>query len=379
MAIEAFTTIDEQYMRRAVELAKTGEGRVSPNPPVGCVLVKNGVVVGEGWHDRLGSLHAEAMALKNAGAEAKGSTAYVTLSPCTTHGRQPPCADALIRAGVAKVLVAAPDPNPGNSAGIDVLNAAGIPARSGLLRDEAEYLARGFFSMMLTKMPYVTLKYAMTLDGKIAAASGDSKWISGPASRRVVHDMRSRHDAVLAGIGTALADNPLLNVREPTWTERGGASHKQPIRVIVDSRCRLPADAALLDTKTNPGGPVVVACVAGRDEGRAAPLRRAGADVWEFESEDGKVPLRDLLSRLGSSGVSMVLCESGGTLAAALLRRKLIDEIAAFIAPKAIGGNDAPGPLGDMGLERMADAVPLRVKECKFVENDILITSLVEK
>lgn len=380
MAIDEYTADDEQHMRRAIELAKNGEGRVSPNPPVGCVLVGNGVVVGEGWHDRLGDLHAEAMALRNAGDAAAGATAYVTLSPCTSHGRQPPCADALIRAKVAEVIVAAPDPNPGNSTGIDVLNRAGIPARAGLLREEAEYLARGFFSMMRRKTSYVTLKYAMTMDGKIAAASGDSKWISGPESRQVVQDMRSRHDAILTGIGTALADNPLLNVREPVWSRRGGDRHRQPLRVIVDSRCRLPLDSAMLDGKSNPGGRVVVACVAGLDDGRAEALRRAGADVWEFApGNDGQTPLDALLARLGDAGASMVMCESGGTLAAALLRRRLVDEVVAFIAPKAIGGSNAPGPLGDMGLERMADAVRLRVKECKFVEGDIMITSLVEK
>ncbi len=374
------------FMRRALELAQQGEGRVSPNPPVGCVLVKQGAIIAEGWHDRLGGLHAEAMALAAAGDAARGATAYVTLSPCTTRGRQPPCADALIRAGVAEVLVAASDPNPSNNNGIAVLNRAGIPASAGLLREEAEYLARGFFSVQRTGLPHVTLKYAMTLDGKIAAASGDSKWISCPESRKVVQDMRSRHDAVLTGIGTALADDPLLNVRGPVWAERcagarDGAGHRQPLRIIVDSRCRLPESAALLrpPSPENPGGKVILACVAGRDEGRAEQLRRAGAEVWAFASGDGRVPLRELLSRLGASGVNMVLAESGATLSAALLREKLVHEIVTFLAPKLIGGAGAPGPVGDMGLERMADAVALRVREWKFVENDIMIVCCVEK
>ena len=194
-----FTEEDAGFMRQALELARNGEGRVSPNPPVGCLLVKEGEVVGRGWHDRLGGIHAEAMALLEAGSRARGALAYVTLSPCVSWGRQPPCADALIRAGVAEVIAAAADPNPHNASGIEKLRQAGVPAAMGLLREEAEYLARGFFKSQRRRLPYLTLKYAMTLDGKIASVSGDSRWVSGKESREWVQDLRSRSDAILIG------------------------------------------------------------------------------------------------------------------------------------------------------------------------------------
>ena len=372
--MKPFTADDESFMRQALALAAAGEGRVSPNPPVGCVLVKNGAVVGRGWHDRLGDLHAEAMALRDAGEAARDADAYVTLSPCTTHGRQPPCSDALIRAGVAGVLVAADDPNPRNGSGVDLLNRAGVPARSGLLRDEAEYLARGFFKMMRRHTPFVTLKYAMTLDGKIAAASGDSRWVSGPESREMVHDLRSRHDAVVVGSGTALADDPLLNVRDPALSRRGGPDlHPQPARVVVDSRCRLPASAAMLRSDSGPGGPVLVATALERATDASKRLEAAGAEVLHLPGPDGRVDLKTLLNELGKRGKYMIFCEGGGGLAAGLLRAKLADELFAFIAPKLIGGNKAPGPVADLGLNLMADALPLKVRECIRVGNDICV------
>ena len=374
-----FTKENEAYMRRALELARTGEGRVSPNPPVGCVIVNNNRIVGEGWHDRLGDLHAEAMALRHAGDAARDADVYVTLSPCVTQGRQPPCSDALIEAGVARVYVAATDPNPDNADGVAVLNAAGVAATAGLLREEGEYCARGFYKKMRRGLPWLTLKYAMTMDGRVAAVSGDSRWISGPESREMVQDMRSRHDAILVGSGTALSDNPLLNVREPVWSRRGGAeTHRQPFRVVVDSRCRLPADAAMLDPRRGPGGKVVVACVEGADQGRSGLLRRAGADVLSFSSETDRVPLEALLRELGERGVNTILCESGGELSASLLAGGLVDEIVAFVAPKVIGGKNAPGPIGGKGIERMANAAPVQLKECFRVGDDIVIRSLVQ-
>lgn len=365
---------DLECMRLAIELARHGEGRVSPNPPVGCVLVRDGAIVGRGWHDRLGDLHAEAAALQEAGPKAAGATAYVTLSPCTTTGRQPPCADALIRAGVSKVVIAAEDPNPKNTAGPEVLSQAGVEVVIGLLQEEAEYLARGFFKAMRRRLPFVTLKYAMTLDGKIAAASGDSRWVSGTASREVVQDMRSRHDAILVGSGTALADDPLLSVRDPVLARRGGPErHRQPLRVVADSHCRLPVGAAMFDPARGGGAVLIATAAGGVEEERIAALTTAGAEVLRLPSADGQVPLRLLMAELVNRGVNLVFCEGGGRLAAGLLRAGLVDEIVAFIAPKIIGGHLAPGPVGEMGFTRMAEARELEVRECKFVGDDIMV------
>lgn len=370
---------DAEYMRLALALASNGEGRVSPNPPVGCVIVNQGEVVGRGWHDRLGDLHAEAMALRQAGPRASGGVAYVTLSPCATTGRQPPCTTALIKAGVREVIIAAEDPNPRNTSGPDVLRQAGIVVRTGLLREEAEHLARGFFKNMRQRLPFLTLKYAMTLDGKIATASGDSRWVSGPESRELVQDMRSRHDAVLVGSGTALADDPLLNVRDPVWTRRGGSErHRQPLRVIADGRCRLPNTAAMLDSTRDLGGAVLVATTTNAEADRVAALTRAGAEVLALPTPDAQVPLRLLLGELAQRGVNLVLCEGGGQLAAGLLRAGLVDEIVVFIAPKLIGGNAAPGPVGEMGFTRMAEAIELQMTEGKMLASDIVVKMRVK-
>jgi len=359
-------------------LARNGEGRVSPNPPVGCVLVKNGHVVGEGWHDRLGGLHAEAMALGNAGEAARGAACYVTLSPCTTTGRQPPCADALIAAGVGDVCIAAEDPNPQNANGADVLRRANIPVRTGLLKEESEYLARGFFKRQRRRLPYVTLKYAMTLDGKIASASGDSRWVSGPESRELVQDIRSRSDAIMVGSETALSDNPLLNIREPVLSRRGGFAHPQPIRVVVDSRARLSLMAAMLDEGKGLGGPVIVAATDDAPRRKVMELADAGAEVVQFAAKDSRVPLTLLLSELEERGIGMVLCEGGGHLAAGLLAEGLVDEVVAFIAPKILGGRHAPGPVAELQLERMSDALPFAVGECLRVGDDIMIKAFAK-
>lgn len=368
---------DRGFMRRAIALAGTGEGRVSPNPPVGCVIVRDNRIIAEGWHDRLGGLHAEAMALKNAGAEARGARVFVTLSPCTSHGRQPPCATALIRAGVAEVIVAATDPNPGNADGAEALAASGIPVRAGLLCEEAEYAARGFFKVMRQGLPYLALKYAMTMDGKIAAVSGDSRWVSGPESREMVQDMRSRHDAIIVGSGTALADDPALNLRGRALEARGGSeAHPQPVRVVVDSHCRLPPSSCMLHASTA-GGQVIVACAQGADPAKAEALTRAGAEVVAFETVDGRVRLEALMRFLARRGVNMVLCEGGGELAAGLIREKLVDEVVVFLAAKIIGGRQAPGPVGGEGFARMSEALPLRLRSCEPVGGDLKIVGVV--
>ncbi|MCC8166179.1 MAG: bifunctional diaminohydroxyphosphoribosylaminopyrimidine deaminase/5-amino-6-(5-phosphoribosylamino)uracil reductase RibD [Planctomycetes bacterium] len=373
-----FTADDHDFMRQAIALARNGQGRVSPNPPVGCVIVRDGLVVGRGWHDRYGDLHAETAALKEAGDRAVGATAYVTLSPCTTQGHQPPCTDALLAAKIGRVVAAATDPNRPNSDGIAVLREAGVVAEAGLLRDEAEYVAKGFFTMMRSGRPWVRLKYAMSIDGKIAAAGGDSRYVSGPESRALVMDMRSRCDAVMVGIGTVLADDPLLTVREPAWSARGGAArHRQPRRVVVDSNCRIAPDAAMLRDEN--GGKVVVLTVFGRNPERVDRLRRAGVTVLATPARNGRVHLPDGVAELGKIGLNDILVEGGGELAAGLLENGLIDELDAFIAPKLVGGREAPGPVAGRGITRMADATGLTVREWRRVGDDIYVNSLIAR
>ncbi|MCC8107982.1 MAG: bifunctional diaminohydroxyphosphoribosylaminopyrimidine deaminase/5-amino-6-(5-phosphoribosylamino)uracil reductase RibD [Planctomycetes bacterium] len=373
-----FTEQDCEFMGQAVALARNGQGRVAPNPPVGCVIVRDGLVVGRGWHDRHGDLHAETAALRDAGDWAVGATAYVTLSPCTTQGLQPPCTDALIAAKIGRVVVAATDPNRPNADGIAVLRAAGIVADGGLLREEAEYVAKGFFKMMRHGLPWVRWKYAISMDGKIAATGGDSRWVSGPESRALVMDMRSRCDAVMVGIGTVLADDPLLTVREPAWSTRGGAArHRQPKRVVVDSNCRIPPDAAMLRDEN--GGKVVVLTVFGRNPERVDRLRRAGVTVLATPARNGRVSLPDGLAELGKIGVNDILVEGGGELAAGLLENGLVDELDTFIAPKIVGGREAPGPVAGHGITRMADATRLTVREWRRVGDDIYVNSLIAR
>ncbi len=383
---EVFTEADRQHMRSALELARNGQGRVAPNPPVGCVIVKEGQVVGLGWHDRLGDLHAEAMALRNSGVAARGASVYVTLSPCTKTGRQPPCADALVRAGVGEVIVAAVDPNPVNADGVEKLRAAGVKVRTGLFGAEARYVAKGFFKIRECSRPWVTLKYAMTLDGKIASAGGDSRWVSGEMSREMVMDLRSRADAVLIGSGTAAADNPRLTVRGAAWLARGGAQgHRPPLRVVVDGALRLPPELALFKPvvpEANPeigAGEVVVACVEKSNPAAEEIFRAAGVRVLALPAgPGGKASLPALLTEMGKMGVNEILCEGGAGLAAGLFAAGLVDEVVVFIAPKLIGGAGAPGPVGGIGAKAMAAALPVRAREWFTVGDDIVVKGLVE-
>jgi diaminohydroxyphosphoribosylaminopyrimidine deaminase/5-amino-6-(5-phosphoribosylamino)uracil reductase len=342
-----FTPIDECHLRLAISLAEKGLGHVSPNPPVGCVLAHGKNVVGEGWHQQHGAAHAEVNALAAAGENARGATAYVTLMPCAHHGKTPPCTDALIRAGVARVVVALDDPNPASLDGRAVLEEAGIAVSVGLLAEEAGYVMRGFLKNLATRLPFLTLKWAMTLDGKIATSSGNSKWISCEESRRYVQKMRSQHDAVMVGIGTALADDPRLNVREPGLP--------QPRRVIVDSSGRLDPKARLFRER---GGEVIVLMTRKVDSAKVKSLETAGATVIRLGGGE-RVDLREGLEMLADLGVRMVLCEGGSKIAGSLLEYSLVDEVVAFVAPKLAGGKDAYSPIGGKGLQLMEDAIPV--------------------
>ena len=321
----SFSAVDHGMMARALQLAERGLWTTTPNPRVGCVLVRAGEIVGEGWHERAGEGHAEVNALRAAGELARGATAYVTLEPCSHHGRTPPCAEALIAAGVSRVVAAMSDPNPlvaGN--GLAMLQAAGIVTASGLLEGEARELNIGFVARMTRGRPWLRLKAAASLDGKTALNNGVSQWITGPEARRDGQRWRARACAVLTGIGTVRDDDPQLTVREVATT-------RQPLRVVVDSKLETPLTAKILR-----GGAVLVAAAVD-DEKRANSLRAAGAEVVVLPNPHGKVDLKNLLEELGRRGINEVHAEAGFNLNGSLLREGLVDELLLYLAPCVIG------------------------------------------
>lgn len=325
-----YTAEDHKYMARALQLAARGIYSTSPNPRVGCVIVKDGRVIGEGWHQKAGEPHAEVHALMEAGMAAQDATVYVTLEPCSHHGRTPPCADALIGAGVARVVAAAEDPNPKVSGqGLARIKAAGIQVQIGLMETQARELNEGFFKRMVYGHPLLRIKTASSLDGRTALSSGESKWITGEAARADVHKLRARSCAILTGIETVLADNPQMNVR-------GVDTVRQPMKVIVDSRLRTPADAAILM-----GAKTLIAC-ATPDAKKAAALEAAGAEIVCLPGADGKVDLNALLSRLAQKGINEVMTEAGPRLNGALIAAGLADEWVQYVAPCLLGAAARP-------------------------------------
>jgi diaminohydroxyphosphoribosylaminopyrimidine deaminase/5-amino-6-(5-phosphoribosylamino)uracil reductase len=341
------------WMRRALRVAE--RGFTPPNPMVGCVLVREGVKVGEGWHPYVGQPHAEVFALRAAGEQAAGATAYVSLEPCSYFGRTPPCADALIAAKVRRVVVATPDPNPRvRGRGLAKLEAAGIEVALGVLEAQARRLNEAFLYFQTTGMPFLTLKSAMTLDGKIATRTGDSQWITGPRARRFVHLQRARSGAVLVGIGTLLADNAQLTARLP-----GITLPRQPLRVVVDSRLRTPPDSAAVRLAT-PETPLLIATGASVDSERMRALLREGVEILPLPADaTGRVDLTALMQELARRQIISVWAEGGGELHAALLQAHLAHKALFFIAPKLLGGKSAPTPLEGVGADFMAQAVPL--------------------
>ena len=337
---------DAIHMRAALALAARGLGNTWPNPSVGCVIVaKDGQVVGRGWTQPGGRPHAETEALKRAGAHARGATAYVTLEPCCHWGRTPPCTDALAAAGVARVVVALRDPDPRvDGEGFRKLAAAGIAVEEGLLREEAERLTWGFIKRLRHGLPLVTLKLATTLDGRIATAAKESRWITGPAARRAAHGLRARHDAILVGSGTVIDDDPDLTCRLP-----GGVPVAAP-RVVADARLRIPVGSRLVRTAREV--PTLVCTVPGHAEPALSPLREAGVEVIEVEPGPGGLAMRRVLSALAAKGITRVLAEGGSGIAASLLREGLVDRLAWFHAPMVIGGDGIPAsyalPLPDL-------------------------------
>jgi diaminohydroxyphosphoribosylaminopyrimidine deaminase / 5-amino-6-(5-phosphoribosylamino)uracil reductase len=331
---------DLHHMRAALALARRGLGNAWPNPAVGCVLVRHGRVVGRGWTQPGGRPHAETEALRRAGSKARGATAYVTLEPCSHHGRTPPCCDALEAAGVARVVVAMRDPDPRvNGRGLDRLRAAAIVVEEGLCEAEARALNAGFFRRIESGLPIVTLKLATTLDGRIAAASGESRWITGPEARRAVHAMRARHDAVLVGSGTVIADDPDLTCRIP------GMERVPMLRVVADARLRTPPAARIVATAGS--APSCIVTSPGHSPAALSPFIAAGVAVLTVPgAEGGGLDLRALLSALARRGVTRVLAEGGAGLAAGLLRAGLVDRLAWFHAPGVMGAEGLPAAEG---------------------------------
>ena len=362
----AFGAGDFEFMARALRLAERGLYTTTPNPRVGCVLVKDGRVIGEGWHERAGEAHAEVVALKAAAASAEGSTAYVSLEPCSHHGRTPPCTDALVEAKVARVVVAMQDPNPKVAdTGLQKLRDAGIRVEVGLMEEQARELNTGFVSRMTRGRPWMRVKIAASLDGKTALANGVSQWIGGPDARRDGHHWRARSCAVMTGIGTLKDDDPRLTVRDVKTT-------RQPLRIVVDSRLRITPEAKLLD-----GGDVLIA-TATQDDAKARALKAKGADVVVLPNAEGKVDLLRQTQHLGSIGINEVLVEAGINLDSALLRAGVVDELLFYLAPLLLG--DAGRGMLDLGnLTRMDERLELDIRDTRQFGPDLRVLARLGK
>lgn len=359
---------DQQYMNRALDLAAQAAGRTSPNPMVGCVMVKNDEIVGEGFHQKAGTPHAEVHALRAAGDNTRGATAYVTLEPCSHFGRTPPCADALIKAGIQRVVVAMVDPNPlVRGQGIARLRESGIKVDVGLMEAEAKKLNRGFLKAVQTGLPYLLYKSALTLDGKIATESGDSKWVTNEVSRAYVHRLRNQFDVIMVGCQTVIQDNPALTCRIS-----GG---RDPVRLIVDGELRVPLESTVFSPTST--APCIIATSQSASVEKLNLLKTfPNVEVWEYKTPRN-VPLEKLLSDLVLRGWNSVLLEGGGSLAGALLKAQFIDEIEFIYAPKLIGGG-GPSPLSNLQIERMSEAIPLEILDTDMETGDIRIRAQVK-
>ncbi len=358
-------------MTSAVRLAAKGRGTASPNPMVGAVVVKQGRIVGQGFHLRPGFPHAEILALKRAGADAQGATLYVTLEPCChLNKRTPPCVPDVIRSGIARVVIAMTDPNPSvKGRGVAALRRAGLSVTVGMRRGDAEELNRAYCHWITTKRPFVTLKAGMTLDGKIATASGESKWITGPESRAEAHRLRREMDAVLVGVGTVVSDDPALTARTGSHLKK--MASRQPLRVVVDSALRLPLKAQILtDQKL---ARTLIATTDSADVSRKQRLEKLGIEVLTLPSPGGRVSLAALMRELGQRGVISLLVEGGGELHAAMLKAKLVQHVCFYIAPVLLGGNDAKSVIGGKSPVKLASALRLRNVRTRSTGDDLMV------
>ncbi|MBI5144287.1 MAG: bifunctional diaminohydroxyphosphoribosylaminopyrimidine deaminase/5-amino-6-(5-phosphoribosylamino)uracil reductase RibD [Candidatus Omnitrophica bacterium] len=355
-------TIDERYMRIAIDLAKKAEGKVSPNPIVGAVIVRNGLVIGRGYHKGPGLPHAEINALRLAGSRAKGASLYISLEPCDHFGRTPPCTAAIIKSGIKKVVVGMKDPNPiNNGRGIQKLRKAGIKVIVGVLKEEARSINKPYIKFITNKVPYVTVKVAQSLDGKIATKTGDSRWITQEDSRRYVHQLRSSVDAVMVGVNTVIKDDPLLISRLPNV--------RQPMRIVVDGQSKTPSNAKIFSKVKK--SPLVI--VTRKRSLVTLNYEKQGAEVLIAKGKGSRIALKDLFKILAKRGIVHILVEGGGELIASLIEERLADRFLFFIAPKIIGGRDAITSVEGSGIKTMGEVVTLKNMTIKRFLKDILI------
>lgn len=363
----------EEYMRRALELARKGEGHTSPNPMVGCVVVKDGRIISEGYHEKYGEFHAERNALTRCTEDTTGADLYVTLEPCCHQGKTPPCTDIIIEKKIARVFVGSMDSNPLVAGkGVQILREHGIYVETGILEEECLKLNEVFYHYITTKTPFVVMKYAMTLDGKIACATGDSKWVTGEIARAQVHRMRGRYRGIMVGIGTVLADDPMLNCRV-----EGGVD---PVRIICDSNLHIPLESQIVKTASEIE--TIVTCSqealeAERKQEKIRKLKEAGIQLIGTEGAHG-VNLVELMKKLGEQNIDSILLEGGGTLNASALEDGIVNKVYAYIAGKLIGGMDARSPVEGMGIDRMADAITLKDMEIERLGDDFCIVGYVK-
>jgi diaminohydroxyphosphoribosylaminopyrimidine deaminase/5-amino-6-(5-phosphoribosylamino)uracil reductase len=354
------------FMDEALRLAASADHATSPNPMVGAVAVRGGAVVGAGAHQRAGEAHAEVLALRRAGAAARGAELYVTLEPCSHHGRTPPCVEAILRAGIARVVVAMIDPNPRvDGRGVAALRAAGVHVDVGLREAEARRLNEFYIKQVTTGLPFVTAKFAMSLDGRIATPSGESKWITGDDARLEVHRMRHAHDAILVGVNTVGRDDPELTTRLP------GGRGRSPLRVVVDSQLRVPLGARIFQQRT---GEVLVATTPRADEERLRCFAQASIPVAVFSARENRVDLMEVLRHLGERGTLSLLIEGGAAVHGSAFDLGVVDKVVAFIAPRVIGGHQSPEAVGGRGVERLTDSAPLRDVEVRQLGADIMVS-----
>lgn len=360
---------DQNYMLQAIQLAKQGEGWTNPNPMVGAVIVKNGRIIGKGYHKKCGELHAERNAIASLTESAEGATIYVTLEPCCHYGKTPPCTEAIIEQKIKRVVIGSRDPNPKVSGkGIKMLQEAGIEVIEDFMREECDRLNPVFFHYITTKTPYVVMKYAMTLDGKIATKTGASKWITGEAARAEVQHMRHRYMGIMAGIGTVLADDPMLNVRMEGW--------KSPIRILCDSGLRIPLDGQIVKS-AGKYRTIVAYADSENTEAKRKRLHKMGVETICCPDENNQVDLKKLMKYLGEEGIDSILLEGGGTLNDSALRAGIVQEVQAFIAPKLFGGMNSKTPVEGIGVRFPSEAVKLKCTDICQIGEDIRITCQV--
>lgn len=359
---------DEKWMKRVLRLAEAGRGRTSPNPLVGAVLVKNGKVVGEGYHARIGEAHAEIIALRQAGEKARGAVLYLNLEPCTHYGKTPPCVPQVIKAGLKRAVIGMEDPNPlVNGRGIEALRKSGIDVKVGVLGKECRRFNEAFCKYIVKREPFVVLKVAATLDGKIATRNGDSKWISGKGARRFVHRLRDQVDGVLVGIGTVLRDDPLLTAR----TKKG----REPYRIVLDSGLKIPEEAKVFEH--SPSEVILVTTGAAPHE-KIERLEKRGVRVLIVESKEGRVDLKSCLGKLGEIGMTNLLVEGGSQVNGSFLDEGLIDKFFFFLSPKWMGDPQALGIFGGRGVLTLKEAIGLKELKTKRIGEDIFVEGYLE-